>query len=253
MVIQVSKYKKEYFVKSYEVDCHGFLRILTLMNLLQDIAVENADVLGFGFRTCQDKGGVWVGSNYLVKIERLPKINEKIIIETWPAEGKLWGAIRNFVVKDAAGNIIIRASSQWVLIDSIRRRPVMLGKYFPEYSFLDEKVFDDEFQKLPAHDDNCSVKDISVRFDDIDINNHVNNAVYLVWASDGLDNEFRMRNIPAEFEVSFKKEALLGEEIKVLTKQKGSESIHYIIDKESGTSLAECRFIWRKITSKTSA
>ena len=45
-MVRITKYQKEYDVKSYEVDCHGFLRVLSLMNVLQDIAVENAAVLG---------------------------------------------------------------------------------------------------------------------------------------------------------------------------------------------------------------
>ncbi len=250
MAIKVFKYKKQYQVKSYEVDCHSFLRIVSLMNFLQEAAVESAEALGFGFEKCRDKGVVWVGSNYLIKVERLPKMNEHIVIDTWPAEGKLWGAVRNFLVKDENDNIIIRAISQWVLIDYARRRPVMLNKYFPEYDFLDEKVMDDDFHKLPLVENPDSIKDILVRYDDIDINNHVNNAVYPLWAGEGLEPDYRMKHTPAEIEVCFKKEALLGERIEVCTKQTDNESLHTILDKNSGAELADVRFIWREITLK---
>lgn len=247
MAIKVSKYKKEYHVKSYEVDCHSFLRVVTLMNFLQEAAVESADALGFGFEVCRDKGVVWVGSNYLVKIDELPKINERIVIETWPAEGKLWGAIRNFVVRNESGDVIIRARSQWVLIDIKRRRPVILSKYFPEYNFLDEQVMDDDFHKFEPIEKSDITKNILVRFDDIDINNHVNNAVYLLWASEGLDNEYRKSHIPTEIEVCFKKEALLGEHIKVRSVLNKNESFHNIIDEKQETVLAECRFVWKEL------
>ncbi|MBQ8481669.1 MAG: hypothetical protein IJ532_03960 [Alphaproteobacteria bacterium] len=250
MVVRVFKYQKQYHIKSYEVDCHSFLRIVSLMNFLQEAAVESAEALGFGFKKCRDKGVVWVGSNYLIKIARMPKINEHIVIETWPAEGKLWGAVRNFSVKDEKNNVIISAISQWVLIDFERRRPVMLNKYFPEYDFLNEKVMDDDFHKLPAVENPDSIKDILVRYDDIDINNHVNNAVYPLWASEGLAPDYRMKYIPSEIEICFKKEALLGERIEVCTKQNGNESFHTILDKNSGAELADIRFIWRKITSE---
>lgn len=250
MVIQVFKYKKEYHVKSYEVDCHGFLRIVSLMNFLQEAAVESADALGFGFEVCRDKGVAWVGSNYLVKIERLPKIEERIVIDTWPAEGKLWGAIRNFLVKDEAGNVIIKARSQWVLIDIERRRPVILSKYFPEYNFIDEQVMEDDFSKLSLIEQPDNVKDILVRFDDIDINNHVNNAVYPLWASEGLDVKYRKNHVPTEIEVCFKKEALLGERVEVRSVLSGDESYHSIIDQSCGAELAECRFVWKEITLK---
>ena len=248
MTIQVFKYRKQYHIKSYEVDCHGFLRIVSLMNFLQEAAVESADALGFGFEKCRDKGVVWVGSNYLIKISRLPKINEHIIIDTWPAEGKLWGAIRNFTIKDEEDNIIVRATSQWVLIDFARRRPVMLNKYFPEYNFLDEKVMDDDFHKLSQVENPDTIKDILVRYDDIDINNHVNNAVYPLWASEGLEPDYRMKHIPSEIEVCFKKEALFGEKIVVHTQVKSNESFHTILDKNSNAELADVRFIWQNVT-----
>lgn len=247
---QVRKYKKEYVVKSYEADCHGFLRILTLMNILQDIACENADVLGFGFKECHKHNTTWVGSNYLVKINRLPRIDEHFVIETWPAVGKLWGAIRDFCIKDISGNIIAAASSQWVLIDCERRRPVALSKYFPEYKFLDERVMEDDFHKLPEIENPDFVTEFAVRFDDIDVNNHVNNAVYPLWASESLNSDFRLTHLPQELEICFKKEALYGEKVAVRTKMSESESLHVICDKNSGAELAECRFKWRELTSK---
>lgn len=250
MAIKVSKYKKEYHVKSYEVDCHGFLRILTLMNFLQEAAVESAESLGFGFEICRAKGVAWVGSNYLVKIERLPRIDEKIVIETWPAEGKLWGAIRNFLLKDKDGRVIVRAKSQWVLIDIERRRPVSLSKYFPEYDFINESVMEDDFRKLSPVENPDSVKNIWVRFDDIDINNHVNNAVYPLWAAESIDSEYRMNHVPTEIELCFKKEALLGEQVEVSYKKEGEQSFHTVTDKNSGADLADCRFMWKEITSK---
>jgi len=245
----INKYIKQYVAKSYEVDSHGFLRILTLMNWLQDIAVENAEKLGFGFEVCRQQNLAWVGSNYLLKIARFPQLDEQISIETWPAEAKLWGAIRDFVMKDAQNNIIIRASSQWVLIDIERRRPVMLKKHFPQYEFLPERVLNAEFSKPEELTAATAKYEYAVRFDDIDINNHVNNVVYPLWASESVDSAFRLNHTPQEMEISFIKEALYGECVEVLTSMNGAESKHIIKDKTSSQELAYCHIKWRKITS----
>ena len=245
----ISKYKKEYVVKSYEVDGHGFLRIVSLMNFLQDVAVENAEFLGFGFEACHQKGVAWVGSNYLLKISRFPKLDEHIIIETWPGEVKLWGAIRDFIIRDTAGNIIIKAISQWVLIDIGRRRPVMLNKYFPQYSLIDERVIAEDFQRVADIENPDSVKDFAVRFDDIDINEHVNNSIYPVWASESVEPSFRLKHIPQELEICFKKEALYGEKVEVWSKFAELTSTHIIKDKNTKAELAECRIVWQNITS----
>lgn len=248
MNIQVSKYCKEYVVKSYEADCHGFLRLLSLMNILQDIACENADALGFGFDACAARGLAWVGSNYLVKIKHLPRIDEHFIIETWPSGTKLWGGVRDFNIKSAEGEVIVSAISQWVLIDVEKRRPVILSKHFPAYSVLPERALDADFSKLSEVTNPDCIKEFSVRFDDIDVNNHVNNAVYPLWASESTDSAYRLNHLPAELEICYKKEALYGEKVEVRTKQNESESLHTIYDKESGAALADCRIVWREIT-----
>ena len=246
-MVRITKYQKEYDVKSYEVDCHGFLRVLSLMNVVQDIAVENAAVLGLGMEICAEHNLAWVGSNYLIQIKRLPKLHEHFKIETWPAEAKLWGAIRDFCVKDQAGETIIKASSQWVLIDMERRRPVMLQKYFPDYEALGERVLDTDFSKMPTVSESECKNLFQVRFDDIDVNGHVNNAVYPVWASESVDHNYRMTHLPAEIELCFKKEALYGETVEVLTSQTENESLHTIYNQAERVELAQCRIKWQNL------
>ena len=243
-----TKYKKEYVVKSYEADCHGFLRLLTLMNLLQDAATESANILGFGFEKCAELCLTWFGSVYFIQIDRLPKMGESFVIETWPAETKLWGAIRDFLIYDDNGKVIIKVSSQWVLIDIARKRPVMLSKYFPDYTPLNERALPIDFMKIKEPDNFEREDEFNARFDDIDINNHVNNAIYPLWASECAETDFRLTHIPAEIEINFKKSAVYGDKIAVLTAKDGEDTFHSIRESDKTTELSRCRIKWRKIT-----
>ncbi len=243
------KFINKYVVKSYEADFHGFLRLLTLMNLLQDMAVVGAARAGFGFEQCAQNGLTWFGSDYVVEIKRLPKMGEAIEIATWPVENK-WGAIRDFVMTDANGEPIVRASSRWALIDLQRLRPVPLKKYFPQYLALEERALPVEFNKLPEPESFERADEVNVRFDDIDINQHVNNAVYVLWASEGVDVEYRKTHVPCGVEINFKKAVKLGEDVVVRTHMDGDESIHSIIKKDDEAELVRCRIKWQKITSE---
>ncbi|MDO4162573.1 MAG: thioesterase [Pseudomonadota bacterium] len=243
------KLKKEYVVKSYEADCHGFLRLPTLLNLLQDAATDSARELGFGYEKCMELGLTWFGSDYFLEIERLPELHEHFFIETWPAETKLWGAIRDFVVCDAQKNVIMRVSSQWVLIDLARKRPVVLSKYFPEHLVLAERCLPVSFTKIKEPDNFEREDEIKVRFDDIDLNNHVNNAVYPLWASECVEADFRMKHSPKEIEINFKKGAVYGDKVVILSTQSGPETYHSIRESDKTTELARCRIVWRDITS----
>ena len=61
--MELKKYTKEYTIRSYECDRNNNLRIVTLMNIFQDMADINAAQLGLGLDYVLSKGVAWVGSN----------------------------------------------------------------------------------------------------------------------------------------------------------------------------------------------
>lgn len=243
----MKKFEKEYHIRTYECDKNSNLRILTLMNILQDMADSHASDLGLGLEFCLSKGLAWVGSNYHLRINRLPTLHETIRVQTWPAEEKKLGAVRDFVVFDEGGNAVITASSQWILIDFARKRPVALRDNLPEYSVYPERTLNTDFPKLPEPERADCVKKFCVRFDDIDINKHVNNAVYPLWATEAVGHEFRDVHFPAEMEIAFKKEGHLGEEVEIMTQMDGTISNHSIKALGDGRELARLRIQWKEI------
>lgn len=245
--MQIKKFEKEYDIKSYECDKNGEMRLLTLMNIFQDIADSHASALGIGIEHCLSHGLAWIGSNYVINIERLPQWHEKIRISTWPAVEKKIGAIRDFLVFDEKGLVIIRASSQWVLINYAKRRPVSLRENLPEYHVIDERAVFTDFPKIEDMEAPDFRRGFAIRFDDIDINNHVNNSVYPLWASEAVPPQFRLTHRPETLEISFKKEGLFGEDVKVLTRLKKKTSLHSILTQSDGRELARVKICWKEI------
>ena len=241
------KYSKNYEIKTYEADKNSALRIPTLMNIFQDAADESATSLGFGMEFCLQNGMAWVGSNYCIRINRLPKIHEKIKIETWPSEQKMLTASRDFRVFDESGNELIATSSQWVLIDFARKRPLPLKNALPEYSLIEERAVQTDFPKIPAPENISLRKEFAVRFDDIDINNHVNNSVYPLWASETVDSDFRLGHEPQQIDISFKKECRFGETVEVLTQAEDLVSTSVIKSLSDGRELSLVKILWQKI------
>lgn len=244
--MEVTKYVNNYNIRSYECDRNNNLRILTLMNIFQDMADNHAKQMGLGIEYVLSKGLAWVGTNYVLDIERLPQMHENICIETWPAVEKRLGAVRDFEVFAENGKSIIRASSQWVLIDFKKKRPVGLRENLPEYAVLPERVLETEFPKLPEVERVDEETKFRVRFDDIDINKHVNNAVYVLWASEAVNPEFRLDHNPKHIEISFKKEGHMGEKIRVSTQVEGLHTFHSIrtYDSDDERELARAYIEW---------
>lgn len=243
---QVTKYEKEYIIRSYECNINNELRIVTLLNIFQDIADEHASKMKLGLEYCLSRGLAWVGSNYHIKINRLPKIHEQIKIITWPSEEKKLGAIRDFHVRNLDGEDLIRASSQWILINFEKKRPVALRDNLPEYSALNERALLTDFPRLPDLERIDNSREFTVRFDDIDLNQHVNNAVYPLWATESVPPELRLNHSPEELEICFKKEAHYGEQIEAQSQMtEDMTSLHSILAKGDGRELAKIRIKWR--------
>lgn len=240
----MEKYVKEYNLRTYECDKNGYLRIVTLFNILQDMADSHAADLGLGMEFCLSNGLAWVGANYHIKINRMPKIHEQIKIVTWPSEERKLGAIRDFAVYDATGNIVITATSQWILIDFARKRPVALKEKLPQYKVVNEHSMVSDFEKLPEVSRIDFAKEFSVRFDDIDINQHVNNALYPLWASESLEYAYREKYLPQEIEVAFKKEGHLGENVNVAAQVDDMQTLHSITSLSDNRELSRVRIKW---------
>ncbi len=245
--MKISKFSREYSICSYECDCRGILRVVSLMNMFQDVADTHAELLGVGIEHCIKHGLAWFGSNYHIKIFRMPSWHEKIKIVTWPSQEKKIGAVRDFEVVDENNKIIIVASSQWILIDFAKKRPLSLRENLPDYEVVEERAIDTDFPKIGLPENASFCKSFAVRYDDIDVNGHVNNSVYPLWATEAVDKDFRLNNTPAEIEIAFKKETLFGDVVKVSTQIDENITLHEMVCGADNHEIARLRIIWKSV------
>ena len=241
----LKKLKKDYLIRSYECDKNGELRLITLMNIFQDIADNHIANMGLGLDFCREQGLAWVGTNYHIHIDRLPKFHEKITVLTWPSAEKKLGKIRDFIVADSSGENIITASSQWILIDFHKKRPLVSREGLPAYQVIPERALQTDFPKIADVSRVDCRMEFNVRFDDIDFNKHVNNAVYPLWAAEAVGADFRTAHTPEEIEVAFEKECRLGEKVIVETERNGQISLHRICSLNDGRELARVKIAWK--------
>ena len=199
----VSKLVEERFLETYQCDRYGFMRPIMLMNELQGLAGKHADILGVGRDVCLKQNIAWVITHMFIDIIDMPHANEKLVYSTWPCNTGAVRSERDFEIRDESGKLKIRAISQWVLIDLNTRRPVRISEYFPDWSGLTERVWERDFDKAK---DFIPTKShvMACRFDDIDVNQHINNAVYAVWATESVGftyrNEHKLRGMDIYFE-----------------------------------------------------
>jgi len=242
----IEKYSKDYEIRSYEVDKDKKLRLLTLFNILQDISDTHAEKIGVGYSFCVKEGLAWVGAGYHIKINRLPTWRDKIGISTWPSGNTAATAYRDFTIYDEKNEPIVLASSQWALIDVARLRPVALAKHIDMSLWRDDRAIDTSFPALLPPERKDFDKTFYVRYDDIDVNNHVNNAVYPVWASEAVPFEFRKQHNLSEIKVAFKRSAVLGDVINIETQIQDKLTRHLIKSGEGDRVFAIVEINWRE-------
>jgi len=243
----MEKYKKTYMVSSFQVDSNARLRIHSLFNLFQDVADDHAEKIGVGYSFCREHAVGWVGAAYHLMIKKWPLWNETIRIETWPSDSTAASAIRDFQVFDANENVIINATSQWVLIDTERLRPIPMAKHLPHYDVNPDRAFQSDFSKIPTPEGSSDELVFPVHADDIDINHHVNNALYPTWVLDGMDASFLQSHIPSEIKILFRRSARRQDQICLKTYHRDSETISLLTNGDKTTEFARIQINWQEI------
>ena len=232
-------------VKVYESDRKGELHLRNLFNLLQDAADRHADILGCGYEFCLTRGVGWVGANYHLKINRMPRRHESFVLTTWASGRTAVCGIRDFKAINENGELLFCASSQWALIDLNSKRPVSVAKNLPDYRLHEERMIDTRFPAIVFPVDVGTETRFPVRYEEIDLNNHVNNAVYPVWAAESVSHDFRLTHDIAEMEIAFKKPAVFDDEIAVFTRTEDLTTTHKIASAGDGKEFARVRILWK--------
>ncbi len=239
------KHKQQLTTKSYFINRFGKLSTSYLFYQMQDIAWEHASILGFGFEHLKKEQQYWVLSRLLVKIERRPEWGEDFSLETWSRGTDGFFGYRDFNFVDKSGKNIIRATSSWLVLDLASKRIVRLTDFnnFPKY---EESVFGENAGKIKSPKSESVPEYTSVRFNEIDINQHFNSGRYIERIIDSYSFDFHSRNDLAEFEVNFQKEGFPGDRLAV-KKQELDANNHLcsVIRESDGAELIKVRLSWR--------
>lgn len=239
------KLREEKRLKTYQMDRHGLLRPIMLMNELQAIADTHAEKLGCGRNYLVAHGIAWVVTHYLIDIIEMPTEDEVVNISTWPAAHDGLRATRDFQIQGADGRVMVNATSQWVLIDLTSRRLLRLTGNLPEWDIIPERALDRPFDKFPEFDATTTM-DICTTFDNVDVNQHINNAVYVMWATESLGFDFRDTHKICGIDINFKREIAAGiPSVSILGARDGLTSRHAIRTDDTDHAVVVCH--WKTV------
>lgn len=218
------------------------------MQLFQEAAGNHAQHLGAGHAILEKEKLFWALSRIHVKIGQLPKWGDEIHVETWPCS--LVGPFfrRDFIFYNQLDEVICNGVSGWLLLNSESMRPQRADKLGIPLPFNEGKFALDVFPERLNGNADKTVFSKKILYNEIDVNNHVNNTRYLDWVMDCFDAEFYMKHRLRNFTLEFLGEMHWGDEVELLS---GQESLSFHIQAvhlQTGKIAFKANLDWEQLT-----
>ncbi len=238
---------ERYPVRSYEIDAGGKLTIPALCNYLQESAGLHARQLGVSVDQLRQEGMTWFLWRIHLQVAELPAWGEKVSVETWPAELDKPFAIRDFSVRAGEREIAV-ATSAWLLMDIVRKRPI---RRFPArihdlHPDPPCRALEDGFRRLPACDASEPFRDVIPRRGDFDLNGHLNHVAAIAALLEAVPEEVAVGDRLETLEVEFRGEGRYGDPLEARCEHGSPLLSHTLIRKSDGKELARARSRWRQ-------
>lgn len=204
-------YSDKFYVGFSDVDSRLLMTNTAILRVFEDVCCMQGEAVGDGF---SDSDGRWFLTAYHVKVFSRPKYNERVFAGTWSRGMKGVAASREFELRDAEGNLLVAALSNWARMNiSTGRLERMDAESFAKYESEPERHNFPELwiQKLREVSEPQSEREFYVDRRLIDPNMHMNNIRYLELAELMLPDEVFLTGGADEFEITFRKATACGE------------------------------------------
>lgn len=212
-------YKKSFRITDNMCGLNRTIKPCGLLDILQSVAGEHANLLGIGYEDLKIKGYAFVLARIKYDLYEPIISYEEIIVETTPLVPGRVDFDRDFEIFNKDGKLIGIATSKWIIIDLNSRR-ICRSNIFTYPCDVREKGVYSSFEKLSFIDDFESGYSYLVRHNDVDFIGHMNNTKY----ADALIYSGSVNH----FEINFLHEVKLNEVLEI--KYNENNFIGYIGD-----------------------
>src|SRR5574344_1675339 len=229
-----------YPLRYYEMDSRMVLKPSALLNFLQDVATLNAELNNFGYSFTSKRNYGWFLIKYHMEFLDYPENLDNILIMTEPRGASKLYAARDFELWTTdKSKLLGKVISNWFLLDMGSKNILSPLKIFETMAPVEKREDDLTFEKIHLPESFDCEHEFEIRFDDIDVNQHVNNSNYIVWAFETLPQEHRLVNKLKTLDILYKKEVKFGYNIisKVHIDKETNTTYHVLVNKETQEDL----------------
>ena len=176
------------------------LTIPALLNFFQDAAIFEAEAGTITMDYLQERHLGWLLGSWQIVIERRPRLNEQVVLTTFPYAFKGFIGYRNFILATKEGEILAKAASIWTLVNIQEVKPVRPSQeILAGYEISPKLEMEYAPRRIELIGEGVAKEPFFIRKNQIDSNHHVNNAEYVNIAMEYLDASARVKQVRVEY------------------------------------------------------
>lgn len=242
-------HREKFVVKFHEVDFRGKVKLFTIMDYIQHTAEVHGTSLGLGFENMMNHGLFWVVSRMKLNINRYPGACEEVIIDTELAGCDKLFCVRRFTILDGNENVIGNAVLYYLMLDAKTKFPQKPKVCPVEIVNIDvDNKGHESLKKLKMPGDTVEVLNRALYYNEIDANNHVNNARYVSFVEDCFSMEWHKNHEISSMQINYIKEIKAEDTLKLNRYEDEKEQDTYFINgtnEDSSLEFFQCQVNYR--------
>jgi len=205
------KYFIAYDVPFYDTDLTKQMTLPAVLRVAVQCSEEQSRNLGRDDDYLKGMGLTWIITHYEIKVTRLPKVNEKILIATEAIAYNKYFCYRDFLFYSQHEQELVRIVATFAVMNLQTRKLQMISEKVVE-PFQTEKIKKIRRASKIAEPSLEGLQSVQyrVRFLDLDGNRHVNNSHYLEWFLDPLGIDFLEEYTVKKASLRYVKEVAYG-------------------------------------------
>lgn len=242
------QWHKTFTVRAADLGADGRVGAATVIDFLQEGATEHAQQLGFGLQTLQATGRTWMLARMHVQFLGWPSLDDTFAVKTWPSgvRGQT-RAYRDFEGRNGAGEVIVKAVSEWLMVDTEQLRIVRLT---PEVMALAStappRVTLPEAEPFTTGWEPMWRATLPVRRADLDINRHVNHVHYVAWLFEPLPAAWLEKHLE-RIDIAYRLGAVQGDTVVSAAAAINDTTLaHRLTRLSDGAVLVEATTVWNR-------
>lgn len=246
---------EKFKVRYTECDQYGHVNNANYLRYMQEAAFGASADAGYDFARYDELGQYWLVRETDIEYLKPLRYEDEFEIKTWVQDFRRVRSRRAYEFRlSGSDELIARATTDWVYLDLKTGRPItvpseMIAAFFPEGAPL-QAAPRDPFPDAPPPPPGIFKLQRRVAFSDIDMAEHVNNAVYLSYVEDAatqIEKHYgwsvgRMRDqgfaiVVRQHRIEYLQPALLGDDIEIATwvsnARRSTATRHFLLNRVS--------------------